>query len=351
MSVARSLAATTAAVLIAQAQAAPDVLGLVGSLNAFAPNVANGTIYDCSVDGANLAGRNRKEGRWITVAEQRWSAAALLTAVAKGNKAGIDTNLRGIEWTLDQMQPDGSFVLIDTDTMEPSKGKAKIASAGKMFLAHALPALMALRAKYPGYATRVNALKPQLALAAGYVYQYRDRIFNGGSTGINRQIRLAAVLIESGLFLRNPIHLEDGRAILRLALASQWDNGVFPEEGGYDTSYQLVSLMELAKIQFLDPTPEGTYALRRGCAWSLHRFLEDGRIDATGNTRTMAGVLDPMWDEEKLGHYPPAICTSLALSARYLGNARLADALARFSAVAFVKNRIAPPLSYIYVAR
>mgnify|MGYP000881325760 CR=1 FL=1 len=77
--------------------------------------------------------------------------------------------------------------------------------------------------------------------------------------------------------------------IIIKALLSQKTDGVFPELGGGDTSYQGVSLAHLSEIAMFMDTDTIIPALKRGIKWELTHIKPDGEIEVLGNTRTGLG--------------------------------------------------------------
>jgi F420-0:gamma-glutamyl ligase len=73
-------------------------------------------------------------------------------------------------------------------------------------------------------------------------------------------------------------------------LAKQGDNGVNPEAGGYDSSYQAVGLSYAQLWVMYFPKESTTSAVKtmidKGLAWELARILSDGEVNTEGNTRT-----------------------------------------------------------------
>ncbi|HEY0868136.1 MAG TPA: hypothetical protein VGE01_12195 [Fimbriimonas sp.] len=327
----------------------PDVAGMISSQGIIAPNAQDVIIRIGTPDANGLLGVNKNLG-WIAVTDQRLAGKAMGVVLSRGDKAAVTTLIDSIEWTFSQMKPDGSFVYINTSTMLESTNPLALAGANAAFLADVVPALMEMDATSSTYRKLVDPVRAQVALAVKYTYDNRAVVVRDAALYTNRQIRLAEALIASGLFLKNTTYLNEGRKILRDALALQTPEGVFPEGGGYDTSYQIVSLNYLAMSAFLDPDPAFIAALRKGVDWELTRFLSDGRIDATGNTRTAVGEVDPRLNTVKNGHNPPIVCISLAHAAGMLKSDPLQEALQAFTLIAFDGTLLAPPSDYIYVA-
>jgi hypothetical protein len=70
----------------------------------------------------------------------------------------------------------------------------------------------------------------------------------------------------------------------------QWSNGVNPELGGYDSSYQTVGLSyaELWVKYFPNDslTPSVSAMINKGLAWEETMILSNGQVSTQGDTRT-----------------------------------------------------------------
>jgi hypothetical protein len=103
----------------------------------------------------------------------------------------------------------------------------------------------------------------------------------------------AAELGQTGILIGDPRLLEVSREILRDGLAFQRPDGVSPERGGHDSSYQAVGLMYACRYYQMvaDPAVRGEMdpILQKGFAWMVSRIRPDGTIEEAGNTRTGPG--------------------------------------------------------------
>jgi hypothetical protein len=78
--------------------------------------------------------------------------------------------------------------------------------------------------------------------------------------------------------------------LIRNGIAFQFPEGVNPERGGHDTSYQALGLLYACRYYQLVADEKMRAELKptldKGFAWLLGRIGADGKIDGTGNTRT-----------------------------------------------------------------
>ncbi len=112
------------------------------------------------------------------------------------------------------------------------------------------------------------------------------------------------------MLLENPEATQIGEALLAIGLGKQREDGVFPEGGGHDSSYQAVSLLKLAEIYMITQRDDILDALGRGLAWELGRITANGDVSDEGNTRcakspdTSSGIVRGF--NKLIGEHKPA---------------------------------------------
>lgn len=93
-------------------------------------------------------------------------------------------------------------------------------------------------------------------------------------------------------------------------LVRQHPDGYFLEKGGWDSSYQAVTLLRLMLYYMYNPYPNLTLeiheALERGWTWEQSRIKNTGEVDTTGNTRVYPGG-EQYGGQEKVVDYPMVI--------------------------------------------
>jgi hypothetical protein len=80
--------------------------------------------------------------------------------------------------------------------------------------------------------------------------------------------------------------------LVDMALTMFLADGYFMERGGWDTSYQGVSLLagnDLMLVGYPDTSGELEAVLRSAAHWLTSRIDSEGRLDWSGNTRTCGG--------------------------------------------------------------
>ena len=79
------------------------------------------------------------------------------------------------------------------------------------------------------------------------------------------------------------------RKLIAHALTLRDKDGVFIENGGRDSSYNVVSILFGQVLALHVALPEFEAALPAAVAWELTRIRDTGKVDVTGNTRTGVG--------------------------------------------------------------
>jgi hypothetical protein len=132
----------------------------------------------------------------------------------------------------------------------------------------------------------------------------------GDEHTLNRLFGDAQALMLGGLVSGDENAIATGRKLLRMGLAQQLPNGILPENGGGDSSYQAASIVHLCDIAIFMDSAEIMPELNRAAAWELSRVTDDGRVETAGNTRTGLG------QEVYFGHYKgvdtPTVVRALA---------------------------------------
>lgn len=223
------------------------------------------------------------EGRWY-VELQREGGRWVQAGVAHGNREAVEWGLKQLRWGFRQMAEDGSFAC--EDAFHSASFLVEAASHA-VFLIEASPFAAELEAE-------VAVLKPLLLRCALWMISPANfRAAESQRIYGHRRFLVGCGLLRCGMIhdhaeLRRVAEyfIEDG---IRLQRA----DGVFPEKGGHDSSYQAVSLIYLQRLTLLAPDDVRRVAwngaAERGMKWLLGRLDEGGRVSVAGNTRTGSG--------------------------------------------------------------
>jgi hypothetical protein len=247
-------------------------------------------VQENQPDPSGAEQRNRG-GKWLTVNNQIGTDRLVTVGLLTRNPQYIADALNAASYAFSHQNPDGSFI----DAMGYNAREQAGATGGFIvYLAHSLLMLRQsswfhqslqtaqLRAQaqslYGPFATTLNWFIPQASL------------LRTDQAATNRIISYGAEYYLSGTLLNNAQAIDIGRSFLEEGLDKQLEDGTFPEVGGFDSSYQNVSLY-FAQITFLqmppsDPLRERLWSgIQRGMARELRNFMPSGEISTVGNTR------------------------------------------------------------------
>jgi hypothetical protein len=115
------------------------------------------------------------------------------------------------------------------------------------------------------------------------------RIF-GERRYAHRRFLDAAALGEVAVLFNDRPLMEKSVWLARNGIAFQFPDGVNPERGGHDTSYQALGLLYACRYYQLVADEKMRLELKptldKGFKWLIGRIGVNGEIDGTGNTRT-----------------------------------------------------------------
>jgi hypothetical protein len=142
------------------------------------------------------------------------------------------------------------------------------------------------------YAPQIEFYKPLVHRAA--TWMIRADVWNRGTRGnvlyAHRRYLVAAALGLTGKLTGDQELVQYSRRSLEDGLSIQRPDGVNPEKGGYDSSYQAVGLVYAQRWAMYFPndalTPQVVAMVNRGLEWTETTILPSGQISTVGNTRT-----------------------------------------------------------------
>jgi hypothetical protein len=256
-----------------------------------APEYVRDRVADGNYPDQNgMIGSNRSG--WKCVAYQRGGMLRLMLMAVAGNQAAVTDSWRAIDAAFHYQNPDGSFVI------GPGMGRIEYIDRlndVSFWLAKLCHALLIVQASDlgPAFEARIQALLPKIELSALYLADGVDELSHGDRDAANRLFFHAGAYGFSGALLGNQHLIELGRRLAAQGMAAQRGDGVFLEMGGYDSSYQGVSLLQFQQYTLHFPDPAADAALLLGAQWEVTRILPSGEINTSGNTRT-GGWLNPV---------------------------------------------------------
>ena len=232
-------------------------------------------------DGAIGVNRQIGSGQRLYIEEQRYGGDLVQAGLAIGDDSLVKLGLKVIEWGFKQQATDGSF---------PGTGDAF--HSVSMFVEGAARAFLSLReaggSQYTGITTR---MMPRLLAAVRWLEQ--PDVENKGKAHdapyTHRRWLLAAALGQTAVLARDADMAIRSRLYADDGLSLQLDNGVNPEKGGYDVSYQEVGVL-FAERYFSVCPYSGLRArikemIKYASDWELTRINDDGEVSIEHSTR------------------------------------------------------------------
>jgi len=242
-------------------------------------------------DAKGLTGSNRINGSWLEAGPQRGSCRGVVAAVVAGDLAAADAAWRGIEVAFEHQREDGGFdAAIRPNGQSARSGGAAVVTA-YFFLQELGRAILVIRQSPHAahFHERIAALEPRIRRACDFITAGYPTIISNSTHAVNRIIIAAKAFGTCGLVLRDEKLIATSRKLIAHALTLRDKDGVFIENGGRDSSYNVVSILYGQELALHLQLPEFDAALPQAVAWQLTRIRDNGEVDVTGNTRTGVG--------------------------------------------------------------
>jgi hypothetical protein len=260
-------------------------------------------------DAHGFTGNNRAHGKWIESGPQRGSCRGVIAAVVAGDLAAADNAWRGIEVAFAHQRPDGGFIA-------HPQANGKVASAfpanvetAYFFLQELGRAILVIRQSPHAahFTARLAVLEPKLRRAADYINSGFDTIVPKVGHSVNRVIIAAKAFGTCGVVLGDDKLIAQARRLIAHALTLRDKEGVFIENGGRDSSYNVVSILFGSVLALHVSLPEFEAILPAAVDWQLTRVLPTGEIDVKNNTRTGVGKEANAFGQAKTVNYTEVI--------------------------------------------
>jgi hypothetical protein len=235
---------------------------------------------DGAISNVNIKWDQDHAGNWY-IEEQRYAVDAICAGIAQQDTAAVERGLKGLRWGFEQQQPDGSFNCPDAF------------HSASFFVEAAARACLLLSASQNGnqYASDIDWLKPRILKAARWMTEptVEEQGKKRNIPFTHRRYLVAAALGEAGAIGGDKSLIDHSKEYIREGIALQQPDGVNPEKGGADSTYQGAGLYYAACYYNLVADDEMRSVLRpmleKGYAWLKNQVLPDGTIDVSGNTR------------------------------------------------------------------
>lgn len=275
------------------------------------------TLLDIKANVSTVAPSGGTGGNFASyqhAAEQRhahWLVHKAL-AIPAAEETWLGEALRALEYGWSFQLPAGNF----SNTLGATAAQASEADA--FFVqGYCRMRALALERVHVSVFTAMDAFMPD---AITWLNSNFANLQSLAGSASNRFLFDAVAYIVGGGLVSNSAAVANGNTFLDFVLQNQDVSGYFPENGGYDSGYQGISLQKLADLYFHAGRTDIYPELEAGTNWLLSRIATDGTINTTGNTRT-----GPDGSEGKeVNYYEVAI--ALFYCAEIMGTAAVLDA-------------------------
>lgn len=264
----------------------------------------NNILQDlASVDVPNSEGAmGRNKNGYFHVRFQMGILGQSDYAVATQNIQALEYALKSIEYSFTKQQPNGNFELVVPPYLAgQTPSQADLASGVSFFLASVGLALNNFEqsswynsATMVNYKNRIETLRPPIALAANWLLAQKNILEIADQNAPNRLFFNALALYSLGIWLNDENLKNAGIAFTNLGISKKHSEGYFIEGGGWDSSYQGVSLNVGFNLYSVLPNNLSLKADLWDCLscasdWQKSRILESGEISTQGNVRVYPG--------------------------------------------------------------
>ena len=256
-------------------------------------------------DEKGFTGSNHQGGYWIEAGTQRGSCRGVIAGVVTDDLARADDAWRGVEVTFAHQRADGGFEANDRPNGKSAKPIGAAVETAFFFLQECGRMILVIRESphEAHFHDRIAALEPKLRRATAFITAGYNHIIEDSSHAVNRIVIAAKAFGTCGVALHDDALIATSRKLIAHALTLRDPDGVFIENGGRDSSYNVVSILFGSILALHVPIPEFEAALPKAMAWELTRIKPNGEVDVTGNTRTGVGKEASYFGEPKNVNY------------------------------------------------
>jgi hypothetical protein len=259
-----------------------------------------GTIAESGASGSNIEYESGEPGSRFDVSDQRHCWQATARGISEDDTYYIGRGFKAIDYAFAHQEAAGNF--------GESGWFETMGFLESALRSHALVEDSQYRDAYlPELEKHLNGMKAAVEWLAATMDEEFRADWEQALDYLNVVAGTAVTFQLMGRRAENEDWTAMGREFIELTLYNQWENGVFPEARGYDSSYQAVTLwhMMIYLLYSRDEDVNGRLrqALELGWEWELSRITPDGEVVTDGNTRT--GPEGEIWrGERKQVNYP-----------------------------------------------
>jgi len=287
-------------------------------------------------DKSGLIGRNRKWGKLYSPRFQLGAGKALRITLVAGDISRARKAYFGIKKGTEAIEDNG--YIRTTIPAKIARGRSlsdgDIASAAAFYLGDACLGIIALEStedvsKVANKKSR-KMVKKALARGIDWLLSQQETLLKYDHRTPNRLLFDALAFQACGVLTHNKPSIKATSAFVQKAIQLLSSEGYFIEGGGWDTSYQAVSInvgkdVLLAGFQ----STELETSLYQATVWLEKRIDNNGRVNSSGNKRTCEG------GESFLGNPKKIALDDVFMSLAFLGmmkqDQKLLDAAKRIS--------------------
>jgi hypothetical protein len=233
-------------------------------------------------NGANVLWENKQAPTWY-IEQQRYGEQLVIGGLIKNNPKAVQAGFKMFDWGFAHQAADGSF----SGTRDPFHSTSFFVQA----VAHTL--LFIQQSPHAQeYAKEVARYTPLVHRAARWMISPRvwERGINNNQPYTHRRYLVATALGLTGKLTGDRELINYAQQSLADGLALQQKDGVNPEKGGSDTSYQMVGVVYAQRwVEYFPEdslSPKVTAMIDKALSWEKARILPSGKISREGNTRT-----------------------------------------------------------------
>lgn len=232
-------------------------------------------------NGGNASWERNQAKQWY-IETQRYGEEAVIGGLIKNDPKAIEAGFKMFDWGFARQAADGSFLLTGDAFHSTSFFVAAVART----------LLVIQQSPESKYALEVARYKPLVHRAARWMISpdvWRKGI-KKNEPYTHRCYLVAAALGLTGKLTGDRELINYAQRSIEDCLSLQLANGVNPEKGGYDSSYQMASVVYAQRWVTYFPddylTPRVVAMINKALVWEQTRILPTGKISSYGNTRT-----------------------------------------------------------------
>lgn len=233
-------------------------------------------------NGANVEWERKRTDEWY-IEVQRYGEGLIIGGLIKNDEKAIQAGFKMFDWGFARQSDNGGFV----GTGDPFHSTAFFVQA----VAHSLLAIQQ-SPQASKYADKVARYKPLVHRAARWMIlpDVWQKGIKHDKPYTHRRYLDAAALGLTGKLTGDRELIEYARQLISDGLALQRPDGVNPEKGGHDSSYQMVGVVYAQRWITYFPedalTPKVKTMVEKASIWVEKRILATGEISRQGNTRS-----------------------------------------------------------------